>query len=55
MDSTVHTKTISIHFRFDPLSRAFSIVYGFDENDQHVSVDVRPKVSKSMPIETRTY
>ena len=43
MDSTVHTKTISIHFCFDPLSRVFSKVYGLDENDQRVSVDGRPK------------
>ena len=41
--STVHTNTISMSFRFDPLSRAFSNRCVSDENAQHISVDGRPK------------
>ena len=32
-----------MHFRFDPLSRAFSNRCVFDENAQRISVDGRPK------------
>ena len=41
--STVHTNTICMRFRFDPLSRAFSNRCVFDENAQRISVDGRPK------------
>ena len=41
--STVHTNTVCMHFRFDPLSRAFSNRCVFYENAQHISVDGRPK------------
>ena len=41
--SDVHTKTTGIRFRFHPHSRAFSKVYGFDENVKRVSMDGRPK------------
>ena len=36
--STVHTNTICMRFRFDPLSKALQI-----ENAQRMSVDGRPK------------
>ena len=39
----MHTNTISMRFRFDPLSRAFSNRCVFDENAQRISVDGRPK------------
>ena len=41
--SVVHTDTICMRFRFNPLSKAFPNRCGFDENAQHISVDARPK------------
>ena len=41
--STVHTNTICMRFRFDPLSRAFSNGCVFDGNGQRISVDGRHK------------
>ena len=41
--STIHTETIDMRSRFDPLSRAFLTRYISDENAQRNSVDRRPK------------
>ena len=41
--STIHTETIDMRSRFDPLSRAFSNRCVSDENAQRNSVDRRPK------------
>ena len=41
--STIHTETIGMRSRFDPLSRAFSKRCVSDENVQRNSVDRRPK------------
>ena len=41
--STVHANTLCMHFRFDPLLRAFSNWCVFYENSRRVSVDRRPK------------
>ena len=41
--STVHANTVSMRFRFDPLSRAFSNRCVFDENALRISVDERLK------------
>ena len=41
---SVHTNTICMRFRFDPLSRAFSNRCVFDENAQRVRVDGRRKL-----------
>ena len=41
--STIHTETIDMRSRFDPLSRAFSNRCVSDENVQRNSVDGRPK------------
>ena len=42
--STVHTYTICMPSRFDPLSRAFSNRYVFDENAQRIIEDRRLKL-----------
>ena len=41
--STVHTNKICMRLHFDPLSRACSNRYVFDQNPQRISVDRRPK------------
>ena len=43
IDAYERDNLICMHFRFDPLSRAFSNRCVFDENAQRVSVDGRPK------------
>ena len=51
-----YPRLISICFGFGSLSRAFSKVYRFYENDQHVSVGRRPRnVSKSKQIQSQAY
>ena len=41
--STVHTNKICMRLHFDPLSRACSNRYVFDQNHQRIGVDRRPK------------
>ena len=48
--STIHTETIDMRSRFDPLSRAFSTRYISDENAQRNSVDRRPKRIQISPF-----
>ena len=43
VSSSVHTNPICVHFRLDPLSRAFSDRCVFNENAQRISVDGRSK------------
>jgi len=43
IDAYEINNVICMHFRFDPLSRAFSNRCVFDENAQRISVDERPK------------
>ena len=53
--STFHTNTMSVRFRFDPLSRAFSNWSVFDENPQRLVWAENLYTSKCIDFQMKTH